>query len=186
MTRWRLCLCLLLLPVGLQAADFAELARLAESPQRLQGEFRQQKYLAALDASLASSGRFSFARDEAIRWEILEPIRNELLITPDGLSSRQGDDELLRLDAATNPGAALLGELLFAVLSADWPRLERHFDVDAEIDEPDWSARLRPRDAAIARLFERVELRGARLLQQVVLYERGGDVTTIRLDATAP
>ena len=184
MTRRLLTLCLLLSPLCLRAAPgFAELARLADSPNELRGEFRQQKYLAALDTSLSSSGIFSYTRDATIRWEILEPIRNQLIITPDGLSSRQGDDELLRLDAASNPGAALLGELLFAVLSADWQRLERHFEVDAEIAAPGWSAHLRPRDAGIAQLFERVELRGERLLQSIVLYEQGGDVTTIQLDA---
>lgn len=166
-------------------ADFAALARLAESPAELQGVFRQQKYLAALETSLSSSGQFSFKRGESIRWQILEPIRNELLITPDGLSSRQGDDELLRVDAESNPGVAVLGDILFAVLSANWQRLENYFEVDAEIDGPQWRARLRPRDATIAQLFDYIELHGARLLQTVVLHEQGGDVTTIRLDAVS-
>ena len=54
-------------------------------------QFRQQKYLGSLDTSLLSSGRFSYRRAESIHWEILEPIHNELVITPSGLSSRQGD-----------------------------------------------------------------------------------------------
>ena len=100
--------CLLsLVPLVLHAeVGFDQLAQLVESPAQLQGDFTQQKYLAALDTSLQSSGRFSFRRDEAIRWEILQPIQNELVITPAGLSSRQGENELLRIDANSNPGCA--------------------------------------------------------------------------------
>jgi hypothetical protein len=177
---------LLLLPLLARAeVGFEELAQLVESPVELQGSFVQQKYLAALDTSLESSGRFSFRRDESIRWEILQPIQNELVITPAGLSSRQGDDELLRIDASSNPGAALMGEIMFAVLSARWQRLAQYFDLSADIDGERWLASLRPRDAMIGQLFERVELRGAKCLEAIVLYEKGGDRTAIQLQVSS-
>ena len=174
---------LILSPLALRAEiSFAQLAQLASSPDQLQGSFRQEKYLATLDTSLLSSGRFSYRRDESIRWEILEPIENELVITPSGLSSRQGDDELLRVDAASNPGAAIFGEIMFAVLSAEWLRLEQYFELSGEIEGQQWRALLQPRDAVIGQLFNQVELRGADLLRVIVLHERGGDRTTIHLD----
>jgi hypothetical protein len=162
--------------------SFAGLARLASSPDQLQGRFRQEKYLGALDTSLLSSGRFSYRRGESIRWEILEPIQNELVITPSGLSSRQGDNELLRIDARSNPGAAILGEIMFAVLSADWSRLEQYFELSGDIDGQQWRALLQPRDAVIGQVINQVELRGADLLRVIVLHEHGGDRTTIHLD----
>lgn len=162
--------------------SFAGLTRLVRSPVELQGSFRQQKYLAALDTSLLSSGRFSFQRDTAIHWQILEPIENELLITPTSLSSRQGDDELLRIDADSSPGAAIMGEIMFAVLSAQWARLEQYFELSGEIEGQQWHALLQPRDAVIGQFLERVELRGADLLQLIVLHESGGDKTTIQLE----
>ena len=165
--------------------SFARLAQIASSPEQLQGLFRQQKYLGALDTALLSSGRFSYRRDESIRWEILEPIQNELVITPSGLSSRQGDNELLRIDADSNPGAAILGEIMFAVLSAEWSRLEQYFELSGEIDGQQWHAKLQPRDAAIGQIFSQVELQGADLLQVIVLHERAGDRTTIHLDVPA-
>ncbi len=174
---------LTLSPLAVRAdISFARLAQLASSPDQLQGRFRQQKYLGALDTSLLSSGRFSYRRDESIRWEILEPIQNELVITPSGLSSRQGDNELLRIDADSNPGAAILGEIMFAVLSAEWSRLEQYFELSGEIDGQQWHAKLQPRDAVIGQIFSQVELRGAELLRVIVLHERGGDRTTIHLD----
>ncbi len=179
---------LLLMPLFSQAqADisFAQLAQLAASPVELAGSFRQEKYLAVVEASLESSGHFSFRRDESIHWEILQPIQNELVITPSGLSSRQGDDELLRLDASSNPGAAILGEIMFAVLSADWDRLAQYFDLSGAIEGQQWRVSLQPLDAEIAQLFDRVELQGDQLLRVIVLHENGGDKTTIHLDIPA-
>ncbi len=60
-------------------------------PDELQGNFRQEKYLAVIDATLKSSGRYRYRRGESMRWQILEPVQSELLMTPDGLSNRQGD-----------------------------------------------------------------------------------------------
>lgn len=183
MKRLIACALLCALPLLAQAeTGFEQLARITGMPDELQGDFRQQKYLAGIDASLNSSGRFSYRRGVSIRWQILEPIENEILLTPAGLSSRQGNIELLRLDSARNPNAAILGEILFALLSAQWDRLAQYFDMNAEIEGRQWHARLQPRDGVVGQLFERVELRGAELLQQVVLHEASGDRTTIFLE----
>ncbi len=174
---------LLLLPWLAQAEiSFAQLAQISTSPDVLRGSFRQQKYLAALDTALESSGAFDYQRGESIRWQILEPIQNELVITPTSLSSRQGDEELLRLDVDSNPGAAIMGEILFAVLSAQWQQLSRYFELSGDIDGQQWRAVLQPRDAVIGQLFSRVELEGADLLRVIVLHESSGDKTTIWLD----
>ncbi len=180
------CLLSILLPLSAMSApseiSFARLAQLVITPAELQGSFRQQKYLATLDTSLTSSGHFSLLRGESIHWLTVEPIENELVITPSGLSSRQGDDELLRLDAGSNPVVGVMGEIMFALLSAEWQRLARYFELSGEIDGQQWHAQLQPRDVVIAQLFERVELRGEELLQVIVLHESSGDITTIHLD----
>ncbi len=180
------CLLSILLPLSAMSApseiSFERLAQLVVTPAELQGSFRQQKYLATLDTSLTSSGHFSLRRGELIHWQITEPIENELLITPSGLSSRQGDEELLRLDAGSNPAVGVMGEIMFALLSAEWQRLARYFELSGEIAGQQWHVQLQPRDAVIAQLFERVELRGEELLQVIVLHESSGDITTIYLD----
>jgi hypothetical protein len=174
----------LLLPLLAQAEiSFMQLSQVASMPDELQGSFRQEKYLAVIDTSLKSSGRYSYRRGEWMRWQILEPIQSELLMTPQGLSSRQGDDELLRLDADTHAGAAMMGDIMFALLGAQWQRLEKYFELSGNIDGKQWQAVLMPRDAIVGQLFKRVELQGAGLLELVVLHEAGGDITRIYLDS---
>lgn len=174
---------LLLLLAGLAEADidFAELARTTVSPDHLQGSFSQQKYLAALDVTLQSSGVFEYLRGESIRWQIQQPIENELLITPTSLSSRQGDDELLRLDVNSSPVTASMGRILFAVLTSQWLQLADFFSISGEMEGPQWRAELLPKDAVVGRVLEQVELRGDELLRVIILHEQGGDKTTIHL-----
>ena len=161
---------------------FTQLAEISTTPETLQGQFSQEKYLGALDTVLISTGVFTYQRGKSIRWEILEPIRNELVMTPTTITSTQGDDELLRLDKGANPTAAVMGEIFFAVLTAEWEELADYFELSGEIEGGKWHAVLVPVEQAVKQIFSRIELKGEGLLRVIILYENGGDRTTIHLD----
>jgi len=162
--------------------SFSQLAQITGMPQKHAGSFVQQKYLRAVDASLESSGVFDYERGKSIRWEILEPIQSELLMTPDGVSNRQNGEQLLQLDTGANPAAVAWGEILFALLTADWEILESHVELGGSIVGDNWHAVLEPLDQTARLVFRRVELSGGRLLEKIVLHESGGDRTTIVLE----
>jgi len=103
-------------------------------------------------------------------------------MTPAGVSSTQNGEALLQLDASSNPAAAALGEIFFALLTADWAILESHVELSGNIDGDNWHAVLEPREQSTRLVFSRVELSGSKLLEKIVLHESSGDRTTIRLD----
>jgi len=174
----------MLIPFAADAqVTFSQLAEITTSPERLEGRFRQDKYLAALDATLMSTGVFSYQRGKLIRWEILEPIRNILELTPTAMTTMQADGEILRLDSASNSNAAVLGRIFFSVLTAEWESLSNYFELTGEIEGRQWHAVLVPIDAAVMQVFSLIELTGGDLLQEVILHEKSGDRTTIRLDS---
>ena len=152
------------------------------TPERHQGKFVQEKYLQAVDASLQSSGVFDFERGKSIRWEILEPIRSELMMTPEGISGSDSGETLLRLEASANPAVAALGEIFFAVLTSDWAALENRVELSGDIEGESWHAILHPKDETTRLVFTRLELFGSHRLEKIVLHESSGDRTTIRLD----
>jgi len=168
MMRAVLLLTLLLCPLFAQALSFTDLASRTGSPQTLSGQFRQTKYLTLLDTSIESAGRFSYRRDDEIRWITQTPVADELVMTPQGI------------DGADNPVAALIGRIFFAVMSADWPVLEQHFTLSGELSEQGWQARLLPLDEEIAPAVERIELSGGDYLRRLELIETGGD--RVRID----
>jgi len=173
----------LIFPLVVQAEiTFTQLAQISTTPEVLQGRFSQEKYLGALDAALTSTGVFAYQRGKSIRWEILEPIQNELVMTPTTITNQQGNDELLRLDMGTNPTAAVMGEIFFSVLTAEWEKLSDYFELSGEIEGQQWHAVLVPVDQTVMQIFNRIELKGGSLLRVIILHENSGDRTTIHLD----
>jgi len=174
---------LFLVPMLAQAElTFEQLDELSMSPENLTGDFKQEKYLSSLDASLASSGVFNYQRETSIRWQTLLPIQNELLMTPTAIVNSQGGKELVRLETDSNPAVTVFSEILFSVLTAEWGKLASYFELSGGVEGVQWVAQLVPIDKTVMPVVSRVELKGDVLLREVILHEASGDRTTIRFD----
>lgn len=180
MTR-HLILLLWFIMVPVQAElSYELLTQLTESPDQLQGEFKQEKYLAEFDTTLVSSGIFNYQRNEFIRWQTLMPIENELLMKPNSISSSQGGDDLISLKADKDPATKILTEIFFAVLTADWYALSDYFFANGDYqNNRDWQVKLTPREQTLKQAINHVELSGDNLMRKVVLHEKNGDITRI-------
>ncbi len=175
-------LIVLIFPLAVSAGiSFTQLAKISATPDQLKGTFSQEKYIKALDAELISTGVFSYQRGKSIRWEILKPIQNELVMTPATITSKQGDGKLWQIDVESTPESAALGQIFFSLVTADWDILSNHFEVTGEIDGQQWHAVLLPMDLVVKQIFNRIDLKGGILLREIILHEIGGDRTTIRL-----
>ena len=162
--------------------SYEQLNKVAITPEHLQGHFRQQKYLLDLDVTLHSSGKFQYQRDEAIRWETIEPIQNVLIMTPQRIVNSQGDNELVTLDAKSNPAVLILSDIFFSVLTADWKKLATYFSLTGTLEQQQWQVELIPTDAIVAQVMTRVELKGDGLLRELTFHEKNGDSTVITFD----
>lgn len=150
--------------------------------QSLRGQYRQTKQLAELPRPLIAEGDFLFARTLGIAWRTVTPFPAELLITPDALVQRNGGEEQ-RVDAATQPAVRAIAEVFFAVFTLDFNTLTTVFRPYAESQaDGRWTLGLRPLQPLGA--IEELEIRGGTMVAQVVLRERGGDVTRIELHDT--
>lgn len=178
---------LCLLPYAATAElSFEQLERISKNPVNLEGHFVQEKYLAALDASLQSSGIFSYQRGKAVRWQTLKPIKNEMLVTPTSISSKQGGQEFMRLETRSSPAAALFNEIFFSVLTAEWAKLSVYFKLSGKIEGEHWHAQLVPMDQTVKQVVSRVELKGGALVREIILHESSGDQTTIHFENLNP
>ncbi len=174
---------ILSLPFSAQAQlTFVELEAMSISPENLSGEFKQEKYISDLAITLSSTGMFSYHRDKNIHWKTLEPIQNELIMTPITIINRQGENELLRIDVSAAPAIGLISELFFSIMTSDWHMLADVFDISGENKDGVWVAELTPVDETIAQFSSRIILRGDHLLREITFYEKSGDYTAIRFD----
>ena len=113
-----------------------------------------------------------------------------LLLTPQlllldepgtGLDSRS--DAILRREirAARARGAALVW--VSHQLERDLATLERHFSHTGSLTrhdgQPGWALQLTPREPALARMIQRIELKGSSHAEEILLKTEAGDTTRI-------
>ena len=177
----RLLFCLLVLlafPVRAELT-FEQLLVLTRSQQISAGNFKQEKYLVEFGVSLFSTGNYEYKKGESIYWKTLEPIENELIMSPTSIISRQQNDELVHLDAEKNPIVEIFNKFLFSIFSADWAELVNSFTLTGNTNGEEWSATLYPTETTIKKIITSVSLSGDKQLKEVIINEKKGDVTTI-------
>ncbi|AEF53612.1 LolA family protein [Marinomonas posidonica] len=161
------------------AASVQELKELMQTPQQLTGYFTQNKYLAAVDASLKSSGTFSYKSGTEITWHTLNPIENTLTLTPNQIISTHNGQRISIIDGQDNPVVKIFSDLFFGVMTANWALLQEYFTIDVTLSQGQWQAQLIPIDTSIAQVIIQITLSGTELLQHVELSEINGNTTTI-------
>ncbi|WP_251977929.1 outer membrane lipoprotein carrier protein LolA [Salinicola avicenniae] len=169
-----LSLLLCLLPVSAQAFDLGDLQqRLAATPS-LAGSFEQQRYLADLDSTLDSRGRFRFVRGERVVWQLEAPVEERIELTPEAITSGSGDQ--------APPGGEQVAQLFLQLLEGDWQALESRFSITLSGEAAQWTVNLIPREAALRERIERIILNGGeRYLQRLEMQTPTGDRLHVRL-----
>jgi hypothetical protein len=148
---------LLLLAAALAAQPISldQVRAAAAAVTTLRLPFTQVKHLAILDEPLRTPGVLEVDRARGrARWEFTG--KSLLVVGPEG--SRRWDAQGRAEDlAARDPAVAAATRHLLVLISGDWTAVERAFTVTPD---PGGAPRLAlvPRDAALARLVERIEL----------------------------
>lgn len=161
----------------------AEVRQRLTSEPVLRGAFEQRKTVKGFRHPLVSSGEFVVSRQRGVLWRTQQPYASTLVVTRDRVLARQADGTVARrLSASEEPAVRAISETLFGVMAADLVALDRRFEISGELVGPGgWRLVLLPREPALARWLQRVELEGDRFLRSVRLQEGSGDLTQIRL-----
>lgn len=167
-----------------QGSEAGVRARLAQ-PAVLRGQFEQRKQLKGFRNPLLSRGNFLLLRERGVAWDTLEPFVSSALLTRDRLLTRLPDGSTrVVLDASASPGMATANSLLMALVAGDVDALAPQFEIEEALaGDGSWTMALRPREAGLQRVFQRITLRGDRHVREVDIEETGGDRTTLRFIA---
>lgn len=132
--------------------------------------FEQQRWIAALESQLTSSGYFH-RLPEGLVWQTLTPVEERVLLSADNPELSTGMRALL--------------PILSGLLEADWSRLEAHFEISSAGDSDAWRIDLRPRDSRIAEHLEHITLAGGVRLDQMDIQFTNGDRLSLVLEPVA-
>ena len=159
--------------------------------ETLHGKFEQEKRLAKIKKPLKSRGRFVLKRHQGVLWRTEAPIQSLLVMTRDSVRVIKNDKTVMSISLSEQPGLRLMGKIVFAVFAADVEEIRQSFEIvsgEAKAGEP-WQVTLKPRDAGVAKVINRISLSGSDHVETLEIWEQNTDVTRIRfadLDSTGP
>jgi hypothetical protein len=148
--------------------------------------FVEKKSVRVLDRPLVSSGELRFEAPDRLEKRTLRPRPELLRLEGDTLTLERGDRRL-RLDLRSNPEAAALVESIRGTLAGDREALERVYRLQLEGTESSWALTLRPRDASMAALVQRIRIAGRHASISVIeILHPNGDSTLMSVQRLAP
>lgn len=169
--------------VGVSAAEILpQLQTRLQRPDVLRGHFEQVKQVAGFKKPLVSKGDFLVAKDRGVQWLTQSPFAASLVLTRERILAKQANGQTAyRLDTGNEPGVRAVNEVLFALLAGDVSILSQHFRLQGElVGAENWKLTLIPAEAAIGKLFQRIDLAGDRYVRTVHIQETSGDSSQIR------
>lgn len=175
-------------PAGAEVADriAAQLgARLEQFPV-VRAEFVQSKEMAAFKKPLVTRGRFVFARQQGVLWQIEQPLKLTYVLQ-EGRMVEIGEDGAAQAKTAQDvPGLAQVGRIFRGLLGGQTKALADLFD-SAGIGDPNqaWTLTLSPKNPQVAQFIRRIVLSGGKQVESIRIEEAGGDTATIRFRQTS-
>lgn len=168
----------LLLTANAYAFDLDQLSAQLAKPAVVRGPLIQEKHLRALPKPLTSRGQFVLSNQLGLLWQLQSPLKQDYRIDHNGIAKRTPSGWQIQ------PGqdvAAQQSRLFLAVLKGDHSGLARDFDLQLSGDANAWQLQLTPNSLLLKQIFNRIDIRGAALVEQIELHETQGDRTVLRL-----
>ena len=149
----------------------------------LRGEFVQTRELTGLKRPLKSSGRMVVDKARGVLWKTEKPIAGTLRVSRQEIVQKDGSQVLMRLSAEREPAVKTIGSVLFSLFSGDLATLDRYFSHRGSLQrrdgKPGWELQLTPREATLASLIQRIEIKGNSNAEEITLKTESGDLTRI-------
>ena len=172
------------------AADWNATQLLQSLAQRQAGggraRFVETKYIALLDKPQVTRGELAFIPPDRLEKRTLEPRPETFVIDKDRIElERRGKRYSMRL--ADRPEAIAFADSIRGALSGNQRMLEASYTLALSGTRGEWDLRLVPTDAQLARLINRIDIKGSADRIDVIEYEMAdGDRTVMNIEPLDP
>ena len=173
----------LLAATSLSASAFstAELARILQKPDNIQGSFIQYRHLKSLSKPMAATGKFVLMPKRGLLWQMQKPFAAVLRVRSDGISQWNGKGWIMS-DTGKMPGQNRQIKLFLDLIGGDTQGLEKQFDLKLEGSVQKWTLQLTPKTLVMKQIFNHIDISGDSVVRRIELHEKQGDKTDMRFD----
>lgn len=153
-----------------------------ERPARAQ--FHERKYLALLSEPVDSSGELLFTPPDRLEKRTLSPKPESVTVDRTHVTLERGG-RTQTLDLKAYPAIGVLVESIRATLTGDLASLSREYTVELAGDASGWRLMLRPLDAALTPIVDRIEIGGVQAqVRTVETFQPDGDRSVMTITPT--
>jgi hypothetical protein len=142
--------------------------------------FTQTRHLNGITRPLVARGQATIAA-QRVDWHVTTPVNALTTITPSGITQSIDGGAPQRVNAG---GDALLSSAgLFDMLVGNFDALQQHYTITERPARAngDWSIRLTPRAAGMARALTHIDVAGCERVAEVQVLQSNGDRMDINL-----
>jgi hypothetical protein len=174
-------------PAVQSPGDLDEVLALLATRKHGRVEFIEQKFMAALDRPLESSGELRFDAPDHLEQRTLKPRAETLILDSGTLTVDRGRTHRV-MDMHAFPQVEPLVESIRATLAGDRAALEHLFRIEFSGGLPRWTLTLVPLESKVKQLVAQVKIDGVReQLIKVEIRQTDGDRSLMTLrPAAAP
>lgn len=176
------------LPANAASADWT-LPRLMSALAATQGDprfselnYRETKYLAALDTPLMTEGVLRSLPDDTLEMEVRSPQWAKYIITPQRFTILRRDKPAREIELQDEPRLAGFVAAFRAMRKGDLALLRQYYATELNGSENAWQLRLRPLDEDLAGHISYLYLQGNEgVIEEIVTIQSDGDRSTMQL-----
>jgi Outer membrane lipoprotein carrier protein LolA-like len=169
------------LPAAQQGGDLDEVLALLAARKHGHVEFIEQKFIAALNRPIESSGEMSFDAPDHLEQRTLKPRAETVILDHGTLTVDRGHTHRV-MDMHAFPQVEPLVESIRATLAGDRSALERIFRLEFTGVLPRWTLTLVPLESKVKQLVAQVKIDGVRdQLIKVEIRQTDGDRSLMTL-----
>lgn len=184
-----LCILTLSLTVSSASADAVKqdeflknLESSSQSINSISSQFTQKSYLSLFQDSIESTGRFTFARPDNLRWEYTTPfVSGFLLKNQQGLKWDEAAADPVPFNTESAPEMAIISEQILAWTTMNIEWLKSRYTIKMISYSPP-VMELTPRSSVARDFMNMIKIffsADSKHLQSIELHEPGGDYTQI-------
>lgn len=166
----------------IQKATLSAISEQVQVGDTITGHFEQRKFIAVLPQPLLSKGYFLLDLNSQLEWSITEPLPSRMTFDDKGIRQSQNGQQIWQI-SNDRPSVAIIGQLIRAALSFNWPTIKTHFSIDVCSNQhsknKQWTLILIPKDKVLQTAVSRIDLKGERHLEALTLFEANNDRTEI-------
>lgn len=140
------------------------------------GRFSQVKTISSVNRQMKSNGTFIFSLD-GIMWKTEKPFASSMVVGMTSVVQTLANGKQTVIDASSNQIFTSISTTLSAMFGGNAETLRANFDVDFDVKDNLWNAKLNPKNNDVAKILKSLEISGniAADLNKIVMSEANGD-----------